>query len=307
MPHLIMNDMASTDGSTSTSSMNYDNATKSFLLPMDFVPHKFTIICGRGKVCTTSVGNKRLNKIIDTYRELYGKATNKNEKTEVVSHIMHDVKRDVPSLYGLFCKIENGRYYQVKECIVREKVGGILRDRLHSQYRSSSKAKVAKRKAIKEMNQKHTQELFMSNFYTTTSTNRNSTNTNMTLKSFMLSMPTTSVMEAVEDAYDLVASPPPQSQSFFKMMKPQLSRDGGGGVPRQVSIDPDDLHRSSNCSSPAMSDHIGRDDDVFAYQQQEQQEQQTLPPPSLLSSSIFDLDGLIPDTNSTFSASDFDW
>ena len=295
-----MNDMSSTDGSSSNSTSPYDNATKSFLLPMDFVPHKFTIICGRGKVCTTSVGNKRLNKIIDNYRDLYAKATNKNEKTEVVSHIMQDVKEGVPSLYGLFCKIENGRYYQVKECIVREKVGGILRDRLHMQYRSSSKAKVAKRKAIKEMNQKHSQEIFMSNFYTSSRRDSSSINNNNTLKSFMLSMPATSVMEAVEDACELVVSPPP-SQSFFKMMKP-LSRIGG--VPRQVSIEPDDLHRSSNCSSPAMSDHIGRDDDVFAYQQEQQQ---THTPSSLVSSIVFDLDGLIPDTNSTFSASDFDW
>ena len=51
----------------------------------------------------------------------------------------------------VFVKIDDeGRYWHVHDSVGREKIGGILRDRLHAQYKSSSKSKIAKRKAMKD-------------------------------------------------------------------------------------------------------------------------------------------------------------
>ena len=78
--------------STSSNGSGSSSSKSAVLLPQNFVPHQYTIICGRGKVCTTSKGNQRLSKIIDVYRNVYAQATNKNEKTEIVSMIMDQVK-----------------------------------------------------------------------------------------------------------------------------------------------------------------------------------------------------------------------
>jgi hypothetical protein len=51
--------------------------------------------------------------------------------------------------YGTFVKKEQGRFWEVDESVAREKIGCILRDWLHTQYKSSTKAKVAKRQAMK--------------------------------------------------------------------------------------------------------------------------------------------------------------
>ena len=283
----------SNHSTTSSSNGSGSSSSKSaVLLPQNFVPHQYTIICGRGKVCTTSKGNQRLSKIIDVYRNVYAQATNKNEKTEIVSMIMDQVKANGVGSnysYGLFVKIEGGRYYQVKEAIVREKVGGILRDRLHTQYRSSSKAKVAKRKAIKEMNQQSLMSTMNMNLNAILGTPA------ATSSSMMTNMPSGSstrinVIEALDDACNLIAGPsqsqsssmplPKMSPGFFKSMKP-TSRN----TPRQVSIDDvDDTASSISSCSSTLSDN-------------------------LFASSGFDdtFMNMIPDDNTIFSASSFDW
>ena len=51
---------------------------------------------------------------------------------------------------GAFVKYENGRWWSAGERASREKIGASFRDALHTLYKSSSKSKVAKRKAKAE-------------------------------------------------------------------------------------------------------------------------------------------------------------
>jgi hypothetical protein len=121
-------------------------------LPANFVPTESTVICGRGKACTTSIGNRRLKSIVNNFLKPYSEAKNKLEKSAIVSSIVGAIKRGG----GNFVKCEGGIWWEVDDAIAREKVGCLLRDYLHTQYRSSTKAKLARRKSRKTMAQEST-------------------------------------------------------------------------------------------------------------------------------------------------------
>jgi hypothetical protein len=77
----------------------------------------------------------------------YMQAEGKPEKSEVVSAVLDSIQETCP--VGSFVTYENGRWYEVSERMKREKIGGLFRDLLHTKYKSSAKAKQAK-KAAKE-------------------------------------------------------------------------------------------------------------------------------------------------------------
>jgi hypothetical protein len=56
---------------------------------------------------------------------------------------------------GCFCKYEHGAWFEVGDYFAREKVCAMFRDMLHTQYRSSAKAKTARRRV--QMKRKKTQ------------------------------------------------------------------------------------------------------------------------------------------------------
>jgi hypothetical protein len=112
-------------------------------LPANFIPTESTVICGRGKACTTSIGNRRLKSIVNSFLKPYSEAKSKLEKSVVVSSIVGAIKLGG----GNFVKYEGGIWWEVDDAFAREKIGCMLRDHLHTQYRSSAKAKLARRKA----------------------------------------------------------------------------------------------------------------------------------------------------------------
>jgi hypothetical protein len=114
-------------------------------LPANFIPTESTVICGRGKACTTSIGNRRLKSIVNSFLKPYSEANNKLERSAIVSSIVGAIKRGG----GNFVKCEDGIWWEVDDAFAREKIGCMLRDYLHTQYRSSAKAKLARRKARK--------------------------------------------------------------------------------------------------------------------------------------------------------------
>jgi hypothetical protein len=114
-------------------------------LPQNFLPSPHAVICGRGKACSSSPGNKSLRRIINSYIKPYSKARNKLEKSAIVSSIVGSIKQAAPN--GAFVKFEGGMWWEVEDGVAREKVGCLLRDSLHTLYRSSTKAKLARRRA----------------------------------------------------------------------------------------------------------------------------------------------------------------
>jgi hypothetical protein len=105
-------------------------------LGSDFVPGEGHVICGRGKVCTCSPGNKKLRAIIESFAISYDTAAAKEHKSQLVSNIIDLIKRD-----GAFVKFEEKTWWEVDDCYAREKIGYLLREVLTNKYRSSSKAK----------------------------------------------------------------------------------------------------------------------------------------------------------------------
>ena len=121
-------------------------------LPANFLPSPNTVICGRGKACTTSIGNRRLKSIVNSFLKPYSVAKNKLERSAIVSSIVGAIKRGG----GSFVKCEDGIWWEVDDAFAREKIGCMLRDDVHTQYRSSAKAKLARRKASKTLEEKST-------------------------------------------------------------------------------------------------------------------------------------------------------
>ena len=76
---------------------------------------------------------------------LYAAAPGKAEKSAIVSKAMDIIRKASPD--GSFVKLEKGVWFEVSGRYAREKVGAWFRDCLSSKYRSSSKAKHARKMA----------------------------------------------------------------------------------------------------------------------------------------------------------------
>lgn len=110
-------------------------------LPRDYVPGNYDVICGKGKECFNSIGNRRFRIIADLHLEKYSLATRKSAKSHIVSEVVHTIH----GAGGRFIKKEKGSWVEISDSAAREKAGALFRDSLHFQYRSSGKAKTARR------------------------------------------------------------------------------------------------------------------------------------------------------------------
>ena len=123
-------------------------------LPIEFTPTPYSVICGRGKVCTDAIGNRRLKIIASMFLDKYAAANTREEKSVIVTEIMDIVEDACPDKNAAFIRYNEGRWWRVESMAAREKVGALLRDCLHSKYRSSSKSKQAKRRRMSEQTKK---------------------------------------------------------------------------------------------------------------------------------------------------------
>lgn len=119
-------------------------------LPVNFIPSHYSVICGRGKACTDAVGNRRLKVTASIFLEKYSKASTKEEKSMIVTEIMDIVEDACPDEIGAFIRYDKGRWWVVDHMAAREKVGALLRDCLHTKYRSSTKSKLARKRSLLE-------------------------------------------------------------------------------------------------------------------------------------------------------------
>jgi hypothetical protein len=119
-------------------------------LPLSFAPHEDAVICGRGRRCKQATGNKRLRTICGTFLDDYAQGTNdrdrKKEKGIIVSKIVEMVRVSCPESIHAFVRYQEDRWWEVDDLVARQKVTAVLRDGLSSKYKSSTKAKVAKRR-----------------------------------------------------------------------------------------------------------------------------------------------------------------
>jgi hypothetical protein len=118
------------------------------MLPGGFKPSPYSVICGRGRKSSEAFGNRRLTVIASLYVKRYSDATKKEEKSGIVTEIMDVIRSACPDSRHAFVRETNGQWWRVQNLHAREKVGTVLRDCLHSKYKSSTKSKLAKRKKL---------------------------------------------------------------------------------------------------------------------------------------------------------------
>jgi hypothetical protein len=126
-------------------------------LGVDFQPSDLSVICGRGRHRNHS-GNHRFRILAGTFVGKYSRAESKTTKSALVFNVVTMIRQ----AGGHFCKYENGAWFEVGDRSAREKVSAFFRDMLHTQYRSSSKAKVTLRRARnrkKTLTQQYGQQL----------------------------------------------------------------------------------------------------------------------------------------------------
>jgi hypothetical protein len=122
-------------------------------LGVDFQPSHSSVICGRGKQSYTHAGNHRFRMLATMFVKKYSNATRKKDKSAIVSDIVVMIRQ----AGGMFCKHEKGAWFEVGDHSAREKTSTLLRDLLHTQYRSSAKAKIDRRRT-RNRNEKETQQ-----------------------------------------------------------------------------------------------------------------------------------------------------
>jgi hypothetical protein len=129
------------------------NNTKRSQLGVDFQPSHSSVICGRGKQSYTHAGNHRFRMLATMFVKKYSHANRKKDKSAIVSDIVVMVRK----AGGIFCRHEKGVWFEVGDHAAREKTSTLLRDLLHTQYRSSAKAKIDRRRT-RNRNEKETQQ-----------------------------------------------------------------------------------------------------------------------------------------------------
>jgi hypothetical protein len=137
-------DMSGQLSKTKTSRSAVDDDNTDFL-PVGFEPGSRHVICARGKAFFDHSGNQYYRKMVESAKAKYLSSKNKFEKTLVVTEILSHIIQPNPIDGGFIKKTKGGRWVVVGEAYAREKVGQSLRDTLHDQYKSSTKAKKRQR------------------------------------------------------------------------------------------------------------------------------------------------------------------
>jgi hypothetical protein len=120
------------------------SGSKNTQLRVVFQPSEYSVLCGRGKESFNHAGNRRFRILAGMYIERYSQAGTKAAKSDIVSEMIAVIH----TAGGNFCKNESDAWVEIADHKAREKVSGLMRDLLHTQYRSSAKAKVGRRKKI---------------------------------------------------------------------------------------------------------------------------------------------------------------
>jgi hypothetical protein len=154
-PALLQADIERTTASQLSAS-NLRSALRS-QLEVDFQPSEYSVICGRGKASYDHTGNHRLRVLASMFVEKYSQTgCGKKHKSKLASHIVAMTRESG----GLFCKYEQGAWFEVGDHFAREKVSSMFRDMLHNQYRSSAKAKTARRRVQTKRSKTQTKQQY---------------------------------------------------------------------------------------------------------------------------------------------------
>ena len=92
-------------------------------------PTGYDIICGRGKKSQKNGGNRRFHDAIAAHKERYQQAERKSVKTQISLDILRHLQTSSPA--GRFIKKEGGKWIELEDSSVREKIGQALREMIY--------------------------------------------------------------------------------------------------------------------------------------------------------------------------------
>jgi hypothetical protein len=208
--------------------------SKKTQLHVQFQPCDYSVVCGRGKDSYNHVGNRRFRILANLFIETYSEADSKAAKSAIVSKILEVIRQ----AGGFFCKYESGTWFDVGDHCAREKVSALLRDLLHTKYRSSAKSKLDRQqKNVKKQKLEQNQKVPSSH----------------------------KKVDGVEDSDDSSTTP----SCFLRNMQNQNQSSGQTQVEIQGIEDSDDSSTTSSCWGTSK-DSLGfeywleESDDFFA-------------------------------------------
>lgn len=123
------------------------------ILPKDFEPGEYDVLCGKGKAAYVHAGNEHFRNLVKARAEAYAKTEKKDEKTEIVQELVKQVRE--------LCQKHNGdggfirfdkvtrRWYEIGNNAAREKAGQTIREHNIRSNPSRSEANRNKRKAAR--------------------------------------------------------------------------------------------------------------------------------------------------------------
>ena len=112
-------------------------------MPENFVPGPQFVICAKGKAAKEWQGNRFLRHLVQVNLQEYSDAS-KLERSFLVSKIVKMIRQD-----GGFVREIDGKWFEIDrkgDRNAREKIGQMFRDALHTQFKSSTKAKASIRR-----------------------------------------------------------------------------------------------------------------------------------------------------------------
>ena len=125
---------------------HFENSSSSLLLPSNFEPLPYSVTIGRSKRMKESIGNRRLKVLALNVLTQYSTAPKRVIKSRIVSDIVATVRDACPIGAFISWSEQDKRWYEVPDCVAREKVGYTFRELIGDKYKSSSKSKIATRK-----------------------------------------------------------------------------------------------------------------------------------------------------------------
>jgi hypothetical protein len=135
----------------STSSVSDKRSLKRDMkvLPEDFVPMSYSVMCGRGKGNYNAIGNRRLRVIVGSFLQQYIDAQHDpHQRTRIVEQVIGIVKEACP--VGGFIKCENGRFYELSARAAREKCGALFRDCMQANSRERQAQEQVKQQHLRQ-------------------------------------------------------------------------------------------------------------------------------------------------------------
>jgi hypothetical protein len=91
------------------------------LLPPDYEPGQWDVICQRGKTCDDHIGNRRFRLCVENHVPAYLQANNRQAKSDVISSVVRSIRRATGRKGGFVMKVRSVRVRRLQCSAINKK------------------------------------------------------------------------------------------------------------------------------------------------------------------------------------------